>query len=190
MLHVWQENWGFRVAECPCDLHLTDYIAERALTDRTIYHFGTGDHHHVGISQAESGNRNSVIGITASTGEYESYVQLVIKRPELSRWYAAYFGDIYMLNRQMLPELDIATLFHLCEFRTEQNDSYGALTDRQVLNLLTEKLRPGGLMMFFPGSYAFAKAEPVIKAWAEAGHAAFLEAYKSILVYRKLADAH
>ena len=51
MLHVWQENWGFRVAECPCDLHLTDYIAERALTDRTIYHFGTGDHHHVGISQ-------------------------------------------------------------------------------------------------------------------------------------------
>ena len=83
--------------------------------------------------------------------------------PELSRWYAAYFGDIYMLNRQMLPELDIATLFHLCEFRTEQNDSYGALTDRQVLNLLTEKLRPGGLMMFFPGSYAFAKAEPVIK---------------------------
>ena len=188
MLHVWEASWGFRIAECPCDLHLTDYITERAVTDKTIYHFGTGDHHHVGISQAENGSRNSVLGITASTGEHESYVQLVIKRPEIVRWYNTIFGDIYMINRQLLPDLDIVTLFHICEFRNEQNDSYGALTDREMLDLLTDKLRPGGLMMFFPGSYAWKLAEPIVNAWAEQPTVGFVEKYKSLLVYKKLAN--
>ena len=187
-MHVWPDAWGFRVAECPCDLHLTDYIKERALSDLTLYHFGTGDHHHVGITQGEAKTRNSVIGITASTGEYESYIQLMIRRPELSRWYHVSFGDIYMLNPQMLPNLDLVTLFHLCEYRTEKNDAYGALTDAEVLQLLFGKLRPGGLMMFYPGSYAFAEAKPIIDAWAEASAVEFVEKYKTLLIYRKRAD--
>ncbi len=189
MLHFWQENWGFRIAECPCDLHMTEYLADHKVTDKTIYHFGTGDHHHVGISQVENGSRNSVLGITASTGEYESFVQLVIKRPELLRWYNALFGDIYMINRHLLPDLDIVSLFHLCEFRSEKNDKYDALTDAEVLNMLTDKLRPGGLMMFYPGSYAWVKAEPIVKEWEKQPTIEFVEKYKTLLVYRKRANA-
>ena len=81
------------------------------------------------------------------------------------------------------------TLFHLCEFRNETNDSYGALTDPQVLDLLTDKLRPGGLITFFPGSYAWKSVEPILKAWAAGPCIEFVEAYKSILIYRKLANA-
>ena len=130
-----------------------------------------------------------MLGITASTGEYESFVKLVIERPEIIRWYNAYFGDIYMINRQLLPALDIVTLFHLCEFRNEKNDSYGALTDREVLDMLTDKMRPGGLLMFFPGSYAWKLAETIVKDWADQPTIEFVESYKSLLIYRKRANA-
>ncbi len=187
MSQIWQESWGFRVAELPCDLHLTEYLAERQLTDRTIYHFGTGDHHHVGITQAEGVARNSVIGITASTGEYQSYINLVIRKPEIAQWYQVSFGDIYRINRQLLPALDVVSLFHLCEFSPEA-DSKGALSDAQVLAVMTDCLRPGGLVIFYPRSHAWAKTGPIVEAWSRQAGIEKLEDYKSLLVYRK--NAH
>ena len=45
------------------------------LTGKTIYHFGTGTHHIIGLRQAELGN--AVFAITASKEEYDSYLALV-----------------------------------------------------------------------------------------------------------------
>ena len=62
-------------AVCPCDVHFNDWVAKQKLKNKTIYHFGTGTHHVVGIKQAARKNR--VLGITASKEEYEAYIELV-----------------------------------------------------------------------------------------------------------------
>jgi hypothetical protein len=52
----------------------------------------------------------------------------LIRNPRLGHTYKAYFGDIYQLDRRLLPTFDVVALFHVGEFRTEKNDAYGALT--------------------------------------------------------------
>ena len=53
------------------------------LTGKTIYHFGTGTHHIVGLRQAELGN--AVFAITASKEEYDAYVELVTENARVAR---------------------------------------------------------------------------------------------------------
>jgi len=53
------------------------------------------------------------------------------------------------------------TLFHLGEFRSERNDSYGAMTDRELALSLLEKLVPGGWLLFYTGSFAYDKAAAI-----------------------------
>jgi hypothetical protein len=139
----------------------------------------------VGARSAESGANNAVIGITASPGEYERYVKLAMERPEVSRSYKAFFGDIYQLDARLLPPLDVVSLFHLCEFRTERNDAYGAMTDLEVARLLTDKLRPGGLILFYTKSMSFAKAEPVIADLLKQRPLTLEGDFKLLRVYRK-----
>lgn len=119
-LHIWNGSWDLREFECPCDIHLINWLDEKHMRDATIFHFGAGAHHHVGIECARPERRNAVLGITASPQEYEAYVTLAINRPDVLRFYTAIFGDIYLLNEKLLPTFDVVTLFHLCEFRREQ----------------------------------------------------------------------
>ena len=188
-LHYWQGTWDLREAECPCDVHLVDWLDETRITDAALFHFGTGAHHHVGIENARPERRNAVLGITASPPEYEAFVALAIERPEVLRYYSAFFGDIYLLNAALLPVFDVVTLFHLCEFRGEANDAYGALTDLEVTNLLTDRTRPGGHILFFTGSFAFDRAEEVIAQWERERDVERLGTHRSLLVYRKRAAA-
>ena len=78
----------------------------------SIFHFGTGNHHIVGLKTAENGSNCAVLGITASPQEYDDYVELLIKNPRLGHTYKAYFGDIYQLDGRLLPEFDYVSLFH------------------------------------------------------------------------------
>lgn len=191
-LHFWDASWDLRPAECPCDVDLVDWLDINRIVDGAIYHFGTGAHHHVGIECAKPERRNAVLGITASPQEYEAFVALAIARPEVLRHYNAVFGDIYLLNRKLLPAFDVVTLFHLCEFRGDKNDAYGALTDLDVVNLLTDHTRSGGHILFFPGSFAFDRADhrakDVIAEWEQLRNVECLGRYKSLLVYRKVDD--
>ena len=123
------------------------WLDEQGIRDAAIYHFGTGGHHHVGIECALPERRNNVLAITAAPREHEAFVQLATARPHLLRYYNAVFGDIYLLNERLLPEFDVVTLFHLCEFRGAANDEYGALTDLEVTRALTRRLKPGGPRM-------------------------------------------
>lgn len=190
-LHYWDASWDLRVAECPCDAHFVEWLDDNRITDAAIYHFGTGAHHFVGIECASPRRRNAVLGVTAAPREYQAFIDLAIARPDVLRHYNVSFGDIYLLNPKLLPTFDVVTLFHLCEFRGERNDAYGALTDLELTNLLTDRLRPGGHMLFYPGSYAFDRADhsakDVIAAWADARTVERIGAYKSLLVYRKRA---
>ncbi|BCX19133.1 MAG: hypothetical protein KatS3mg117_2815 [Geminicoccaceae bacterium] len=154
-LAIYHDAWDLDLAICPCDQHFLDWIAARELRGARIFHFGTGNHHLVGRRSAEDGRGNLVLGITASPREHESYVNLVIDRPELGRTYKVLFGDIYQLEPRLLPEFDVVTLFHLGEFRSEKNAAYGAMTDGELAELLLEKLVPGGWLLFYTGSFAY-----------------------------------
>ncbi len=186
MLHYWDAFWDLRLKECPCDMHFCEYLEEKTIRAASIFHFGTGGHHLVGIRTAENGSDCAVYGITASPQEYETYIRLAIDKPLVARTYKAFFGDIYQLDARLLPTFDIVTLFHLCEFRSEKNDAYDALTDLGVCTLLADQMKPGGLMIFYMGSFAFDNARKVI---AELEHVRRLERigeYKTLLVYRKV----
>lgn len=188
-LHFWDAYWDHRPAECPCDEDFVRWLDETGIRDSAIYHFGTGGHHHVGIECARPERRNSVLGITAAPQEHATYVTLAIERPEVLRHYNVVFGDIYLLNPALLPSFDVVTLFHLCEFRGPQNDAYGGLSDREVTDLLTGKLRPGGHMLFFPGSFAWDRAndsaKDIVGAWEREADVEPLGRFRSLLVYRK-----
>lgn len=190
-LHYWDAFWDHRPAECPCDEDFVRWLDEAGIRDSAIFHFGTGGHHHVGIECASPERRNSVLGITAAPQEHETFVRLAIGRPDVLRYYQAVFGDIYLLNRRLLPRFDVVTLFHLCEFRGEKNDAYGGLTDLEVTTLLTERLRPGGHVLFFPGSYAWDRADhsakDVVAEWAAAHPVEEVGRFRSLLAYRKRA---
>jgi len=186
-MNYWTDQWDLDVEVCPCDVHFNDWIAAEKLTGKVIYHFGTGTHHVVGVGQAESGSGNKVFAITASKGEYESYIDLVTENARVAKSYIAYFGDIYLTDAALLPEFDIVTMFHLCEFTYPNTDSsdYGGLTDRALLDLMTGKLRRGGHVLFYTRSMAFERAEPIIADWARAGGVERVGEFKTLLVYRK-----
>ena len=56
-LHYWDAYWDLRIKECPCDVHFVAWLDANRITDSTIYHFGTGGHHVVGIECASAARR-------------------------------------------------------------------------------------------------------------------------------------
>ena len=48
-LNYWNETWSLDEAQCPCDLHFVEYLQEKEAKDAAIFHFGTGNHHIVGL---------------------------------------------------------------------------------------------------------------------------------------------
>ena len=184
-LNIHLDTWHLNVDWCPCDVHFNEFIEAEGIRDAAIFHFGTGAHHVVGLAAAEGGRNNAVFAVTASIGEYESYVKLLVDRPEIGRAYKAYFGDVYQLDRRLLPAFDLATLFHLCEYRSEAQDAYGALTDLELAEVLVDGLKPGGRILFYTGSTAFAQARSVIAELEERRPLAREADFKTLRVYRK-----
>jgi len=186
ILHSLKGVWTLRPDDCPCDIHFVEWLELRDAQGEAIFHFGTGSHHYVGIKLAESDLGASVMGITATAREYDTYIDLVTHRPELARTYCVYFGDIYTANASLLPTFDVVTLFHLCEFRDEKNDAYGALTDLELTRLFTDRIRNGGHLVFYTGSYAYARAEAVIAEWAASSPVEEVAGYRTLRVFRKV----
>lgn len=184
-MNIWNVHWDLDVAQCPCDVHFVEWLEAEGLSGKRVFHFGTGGHHYVGLRCAEPALACTVLGITASPPEYESFVTLATAKPALTKSYSAYFGDIYTSNPRLLPRFDIVTLFHACEFRTPANDAYGALTDREVMDLFTAQTDAGGYLLFYTGSFAYASAEPLIADWAAAGLVEELAPFRTLRIFRK-----
>lgn len=188
-LAVWEGHWEFLPDLCPCDPHFVDWLDAEGMRDAAIFHFGTGAHHHVGLECAKPERRNNVLAITASPSEHGAFVDLATRRPELLRHYSVLFGDIYLLNEALLPDLDVATLFHLGEYRTEANDAYDAMTELEVVGILARRLKPGGRMLFYTGSYGWERdwggARSIVAEWERGGGFERVGEHRSLLVYRK-----
>src|SRR4051812_43886141 len=163
-MNYWGEKWDLHVDMCPCDVHINEWADASKLTGKTIFHFGTGTHHIVGKGQSALGN--NVLAITASKEEYQAYIDLVTENARVAKSHIAYFGDIYLTNAKLLPDFDVVTMVHLCEFSHPNTASpeYGGLTDRQVLDLFTAKTKPGGDIIFFMYSKDFPFSKPIFAA--------------------------
>jgi hypothetical protein len=184
-MNYWGEKWDLHVEMCPCDVHINEWVEAQKLSGKTIYHFGTGTHHIVGRRQAELGN--SVLAITASKEEYEAYLALVTENARIAKSYIAYFGDIYLTNPRLLPDFDVVTMVHLCEFSYPNTDSeeYGGLSDRRLLDLFTSKTKPGGHIIFYTGSKDFHVSGPLIAEWAKTAPVTRAEDFKTLMIYQK-----
>src|SRR5262245_10875367 len=113
-MNSWNMKWDLHADVCPCDVHINEWAEANGISGQTFYHFGTGTHHVVGLRQAALGN--AVLAITASKDEYDAYVALVTENARIARTYVAYFGDIYLTNHRLMPDFDVVTMVHLCEF--------------------------------------------------------------------------
>jgi hypothetical protein len=186
-LNYWKDEWALDERVCPCDVHFNAWLEHEGIKNRTIFHFGTGAHHVVGVKQATSGSNNAVFGITASMAEYDAYIALVAENAAVAKRYVVYFGDIYLASRDLLPDVDVATMMHLCEFVRANTVSpeYGGSSDRGILDLFTEKLRPGGYLVFYAGSISFPHAEHVIAEWATEAPVSYAGTFKSLVLYKK-----
>lgn len=184
-LAYWKSSWYLDEDSCPCDIHVGDYLEENAIRDASIFHFGTGEHHHLGIRTAENGSNNAVLGITASREEYDAYVKLVIERPRIGNSYKAYFGDIYQTDSRLLPDLDYAALVHIGEFWSERILDYGGLTDLGMTLAVANKLKPGGEIFFYTGSFAADKAKEVAAVLVREHGFEDRGLYKTLHVLRK-----
>jgi hypothetical protein len=185
MLNFWDATWALDERLCACDVYFAEYLEQKGVKGASIFHFGTGSHHILALRNAQSGANNAILGITASPGEYEAYIKLLIENPRLGATYKAYFGDIYQLDPRLLPKFDYVTNFHACEFRTEKNDAYGALTDLEMTLVLADSIKPGGEMHFYTGSDGYKKTLAVIDSlMAQRG---FTEtgAYKTLRILTK-----
>ena len=108
-MNFWDAKWDLDEAQCPCDIHFNEWIETNKITGKTIYHFGTGTHHIVGLTQAANGSNNLVFAITASTVEYDTYIKLALERPQVVKNYLAYFGDVYLTNPVSYTHLTLPT---------------------------------------------------------------------------------
>ena len=186
-MNYWTDKWDLDEDICPCDVHFNDWTEDRKISGKTIYHFGTGTHHVIGRRQAANGLGNVVLGITASIEEYEAYVKLVAEHSHVNKSYIAYFGDIYLTTPRLLPELDVVTMFHLCEFffPNTASKAYGGMTDAKLLDLFTAKTKKNGHILFYMGSMAWNKALPLVQKWEKRAPVKRVGEFKTLLVFRK-----
>jgi hypothetical protein len=192
-LNLWEQSWPLQVAECPCDVDFTDYLDEREIRGKSIFHFGSGEHHHLGRWNHAARAAHEILSVTASKAELLAYVDLIAGQPEIALGYQVLFTDVYALAPRLLPAFDLVTLFHLCEFYDPATAAYARLDDASLLDLFVDRLNPGGLLFFYTGSRGsrrsndpqesgFAGARRLLDRQLKAGRLAEREAYKSLLV--------
>jgi hypothetical protein len=186
-MNFWDAKWDLDEAQCPCDIHFNQWIEANKISGKTIYHFGTGTHHIVGLTQAANGSDNAVFAITASTTEYDAYIKLAMDQPQILKRYLAYFGDGYLTTARLLPEIDIATMFHAGEYIGANTTSpeYGGIDDLGLARILLERMRPDGRLLFYTGSFAFDKADALARVLEGENKLVRNGMFKSLLVCRK-----
>jgi hypothetical protein len=184
---LYQERsaWTLQPESCPCDVQFVAYLKRFNLQEKSIFHFGTGAHHLVGLENQSFNRPNEILGITASAPELQTYVQLVLKDTKLSKYYKVLFADIYALTANSLPMFDLVTLFHLCEFYIPENAEWLHQTDETLLQLFLDRLNPEGKILFYPGSQRWNLAQPIVQAFEAAGKIRQVEQYEGLLVYAK-----
>lgn len=181
-MRIVPHSWPLWERMCSCDLHFCDFLQERNIRSKSIFHLGTGGHHVVGLRNRSEGAGNVILGVTVSPDELKRYVKLVIRDPLLGRSYKVLFADVHDLQAASLPSFDLVTLFHLCEFSS--TTPCHLLSDEGVFDLLTSKLASGGLVALYRKSLGYRRLQPIVEAAMARGALEYLEDYKSLQLLR------
>jgi hypothetical protein len=188
-LNCWKMSWPLDAEKCPCDIHFFDYCRTYGICDKSVFHFGTGQHHYVGIRNMELRPPNEILGVTASREEYSSYIDLIVDNPLIANYYKVLFCDIYTMRPRSTPSFDLVTLFHLCEFYSANNRAYTDGDDLSILTMFIAKLHPGGQLLFYCGSKNFAAAEVLVDRKVSEGILRKQTEFKTIVAYEKCASS-
>ena len=180
-----KSSWSLIAELCPCDLEFVEYLKLLQAEKKTIFHFGTGSHHIVGLENQKFTHPNQVIGITACAPEHQTYIDLTLKDRDLAKNYTVICKDIYTLNDQILPMFDIISLFHLAEFYDPQQKQYLHHDDASLLDMFLSKLNPGGKLLFYTGSYAWEKTYQVVQIFEAQEILEKVGEYKHLSIYQK-----
>jgi hypothetical protein len=182
-MNIFPCSWPLVPDACPCDVHFCEYLKERGVAKRSLFHFGSGGHHLVGLRNRDDSLENEVWAITASVGEHAQYLRQLTRDRSLAGQYRLILADIYDLDGVFLPQFDVVTLFHLCEY-TPTSGHPRRMDDAAVLDLFCSKLRPHGSLFFYEGSCGFPKTNRLIERRVAERRLSFEERYKSLVVYR------
>jgi SAM-dependent methyltransferase len=177
--------WALDARDCPCDLQLVEYLQRLNVSDRSIFHFGSGAHHWIGRENQKLAQPNQILAITASHPEHEAYVKLVLQEREIERNYKVLFSDIYTLDARNLPNFDIVTLFHLCEFYLPDQAAFLRHDDRSLLAMFVEKLNADGIVILYDRSNDWAQAKLLIEALIASQVVEPVDTYKNLRIYRR-----
>jgi len=180
-MRIVPRSWPLWPRMCSCDLHFCDFLQEHNVRAKSIFHLGTGGHHIVGLRNRADDLGNVILGVTVSPDELKRYVKLIIRDPTLGQNYKVLFTDVRDLQAASLPNFDLVTLFHLCEFDSAPG-SVHLLSDEGVLGLLTSKLKPGGLLALYRQSIGYRRLQPILAAAMAAGRLEHREDYKSLQI--------
>ncbi len=188
------------VRDCPADRDIANYIDLHEPRDGglTVFHFGTGGHHHIGLANQRREHPNRIIGITASPGEYERYMQLCVEDGSLGGNYLVYFGDIYNLRPEYLPTLDVASMPHIGEYYDASqvkeagvhvggstDRSYVPLNDRSLVELIVDKLVVGGRLLIYVRSHGASSTREILGDLVTKTRLSYQMTYESIAVFAK-----
>ncbi|MBD2459681.1 hypothetical protein H6G89_01375 [Oscillatoria sp. FACHB-1407] len=177
--------WELTPYLCSCDLEFIEYLKLNQVSNKSIFHFGTGSHHVVGLANQEFETPNEIFGVTAAAREHERYVQQTLKNQKLAKYYKVLFADIYTLTDNCLPMFDLVTLFHLCEFYLPQEAPLLNQDDPSLVELFLRKLNPGGRLLFYTKSIYWKDAEAILQRLEADNRIKRVEEYKSLLIYAK-----
>ena len=180
-MRIVPRSWPLWPRMCSCDLHFCDFLQERDVRAKSIFHLGTGGHHIVGLRNRVDNLGNVILGVTVSPAEIRRYVKLVTGDPILGQNYRVLFADVRDLQPAALPSFDLVTLFHLCEFDSATEPVH-LLSDEGVFGLLISKLNPGGLLALYRQSIGFRRLQPMLAAAIAAGRLKHCEDYKSLQI--------
>jgi tetratricopeptide (TPR) repeat protein len=188
------------VRDCPADRDIATYLDLHEPRDGglTVFHFGTGGHHHIGLANHRREHPNRVIGITASPGEYDRYMQLCVEDGSLGSNYLVYFGDIYNLRPEYLPTLDVASMPHIGEYYDASqvkeagvhvggttDRSYAPLNDRSLVELIVDKLVVGGRLLIYVRSHGADTTRAILDDLVTGTRLSYRMMYESIAVFTK-----
>lgn len=177
--------WKLNFLKCPCDEHFIDYLVDYNISDKNIFHFGTGEHHYVGLQNFKLKLKNYVFGITPAIKEFEAYFKLSLETPFLTTCYKVLCADIYTLNKYDISFFDIVTFFHLCEFSDKNNKLDYLLDDLQLVDLFLDRMNSDGKLIFYAKSAGWSQAEIVIRKLVDSHKISFVKDFKSLKIYKK-----
>ena len=191
------------------DRDIAQYLTEEEPGGLNVFHFGTGGHHHVGLTNharrlTSATTPDKIIGITASPAEFQSYIELCLEDGSLGTDYLVLFGDIYNLQPQVLPALDVASMPHLGEYYDPtrsieygltvkgwniDRSRYTAMNDTTLLELIARKLVPGGRLIIHVHSNGSELATEVLDDFVRVRKVfKYSRAYKTLAIYTKVKD--